>query len=83
MKTTKDLYGIDPKEFVDMLYPDVLKLKLEAMEKKNNIAKKEQIHLPYNMEGFLRDSELNQEIKANDRALEYLELWINEIKGLV
>lgn len=79
MKTTQQLYDIDPTQFADMLYPDVLAAKRAAAEKKYRDACDERFGLPYNKESFDRKGELDVLIKEADKALDYITLWEDEL----
>ena len=59
MKTTKDLYNIDPKQFRTMLYPDVLAIKKEAATSIFRKANTEAFALPLNKTSLSRKAELD------------------------
>ncbi len=79
MKTTKDLFHIDPKQFRHMLYPDVLAIKKEAAEKIYMEANTEIFSLPYNRSSIDKATKLAIEAKKADKALGYIRVWQDEL----
>jgi hypothetical protein len=79
VKTTKELYGIDPKVLANMTYKEVLDLKRQAAEHISKEAKEKLFKLP--QIGYLEEaSEYNATIKEAKKALKYIKLWQDEIK---
>lgn len=79
MKTTKDLYNVDPTQFRTMLYPDVLAIKKTAAEKIYKDANTEMFNLPYKKTSVPRAAELDIDIKKANKALKYICLWQEEL----
>lgn len=81
MKTTKEIYNIDPTKFATMLYLDVLEAKKIAAVRKFRAAYTEMFALPYDKSSLKRRAELQVIADVASKALEYIELWQQEVKG--
>lgn len=79
MKTTKQLYDVDPTQFAYMLYPDVLDLKEKAAKARHDTACIEKFQLPLDKSSIERDAELNTVINEATKALGYIKLWKEEL----
>ena len=79
MKTTKDIYDIDPEKFATMLYPDVLAAKKRAALQKFRAAHIESFALPHNKTSLERKGELDVLSKEASKAIDYTEMWQEEL----
>ena len=84
MKTTKELYGIDPTEFKTMLYPEVLLIKDQASNQIYTDAHTEQFKIgyhPLSVKDKERVAELQVIGNEANKALSYIKLWQEELEG--
>jgi len=82
MKTTKELFGLDPRMFKRMTYESVLALKRAEIERKLKAAHEETFAIGFyslTAEELARVQELNAQVKEGNKALEYVRLWQDEM----
>jgi len=82
MKTTQQLYGLDPKQFNGMLYIEVLALKRTEMERRKTDAHVEAFKIGFSnlsIADKARIAELDVVTKEAEKALKYIRLWQDEM----
>jgi hypothetical protein len=83
MKTTKELYGIDPKTFKGKFYEEVLTIKRKEMEERRNSAIMETYKIGYmNLtdKQKTRIAKLDAIILEANKALKYIRMWQDEME---
>lgn len=79
MKTTKDLFDIDPLQFATMSYIEVIDLKEEAASAMYNAAVTELFGLGFSGKNAIRSAELDLIIGKSGKAADYMKLWREEV----
>ena len=83
MKTTLELYNLNPQDFKTLLYPEVLELKRVEMQTRYDAAVTEMFATGF---GNLtqaqknRKDELDKIVAEATKALAYIKLWIEEMR---
>ena len=84
MKTTQELYGLDPKKFKDMLYVDVLALKEKAAranyDEANSIQFNEIGFKALTEEQAERVKEVQKDSDNAKEAIKFITMWQDEMK---
>jgi len=80
MLSTREHFRIDPKQFKDMTYTQVLDVKRKAAEEAYKRACKVYFGLPLTKEYEEEANEANREMLRHKKSLEVITLWQEEMK---
>ena len=83
MKTTQELYDLDPRQFKGMLYEDVLALKRIQAERIAGDAHTESFKIgfyPLSVADKARVKELQGISAEAEKAIKYIRMWQNELE---